>query len=32
MIVMPALYLRYGRVEAGRTREEPDAGAAALAV
>ena len=30
MIVIPALYLKYGRAEVRRTREEPAAGAAAL--
>ena len=31
MIVIPALYLKYGRAEARQTREEPATGAAALA-
>ena len=30
MLVIPALYLKYGRAEAQRTREEPAGGAAAL--
>ena len=30
MVVIPALYLRYGRAQARRSREEPAIGAAAV--